>query len=71
VLNVNVIAEEPCPLAAGMGDQGFLLAEFQSEGLPEEPGDSGLDFLGFGLWPGEPQDMVIRLCRGPGYAGIE
>ena len=36
VLDGDVIAEEPRPLGAGVGDQGLGRVEFQSEGLPEE-----------------------------------
>src|SRR6202044_530089 len=45
--------------AAGVGDQGFLLVQLQSEGLPEEPREPGLDLLGFGLRPGESQYVVV------------
>ena len=66
VLDGDVVAEEPRPLGAGVGDQGLGVVEFQPEGLPEEPREPGLDLLGFGLRPGEPQQVVICLCRGPG-----
>jgi hypothetical protein len=46
VLDPDVIAEKPRRLAAGVGDQGFLLVQLQSEGLPEEPREPGLDLLG-------------------------
>jgi hypothetical protein len=36
VLDGDVVAEEPRRLAAGVGDQGFLLVQFQPEGFPEE-----------------------------------
>jgi hypothetical protein len=49
VLDDDVVAEEPRWLAAGAGDQGLGRVEFQSEGLPEEPREPGLDLLGFGL----------------------
>jgi hypothetical protein len=71
VLDDDVVAEEPRRLGAGVADQGLVLAEFQPEGLPEERRQFGLDLLGFGLRPDEPQDVVICLCRGPGYAGAE
>ena len=61
VLDPDVVAEEPRRLAAGVGDQGFLLAEFQPEGLPEERGQPGLDLLGFGLRPGKSQYVIIRV----------
>jgi hypothetical protein len=71
VLDGDVIAEEPCSLAAGMCDQGLGRVKFQSEGLPEEQRDPGLDLLSFGLWPDKTQYVVICLCRHPDYAGVE
>jgi hypothetical protein len=68
VLDDDVVAEEPRWLAAGAGDQGLGRVEFQSEGLPEEPREPGLDLLGFGLRPGESQYVIIRLCRLLDYA---
>ena len=59
VLDGDVIAEEPRPLAAGVGDQGLVLVEFQSEGLPEELRQPGLDLLGFGLRPDESQYVIV------------
>jgi hypothetical protein len=63
VLDGDVIAEEPRPLAAGAGDQGLGRVELQSEGLPEEYRDLGLDLLGFGPRPGESQQVIVGLCR--------
>jgi hypothetical protein len=68
VLDDDVVAEEPRRLGAGVADQGLAVVEFQSEGLPEEICQPGLDLLGFGPRPGEPQQVIIRLCRVPGYA---
>ena len=56
-----MVAEEPRPLGAGVGDQGLGVAEFQPEGLPEEPREPGLDLLGFGLRPDKSQYVVIRV----------
>ena len=53
VLDDDVVAEEPRRLAAGVGDQGLVLVQFQPEGLPEEPRQFGLDLLGFGLRPAD------------------
>jgi hypothetical protein len=61
VLDGDVVAEEACPLGAGVGDQGLGVVEFQSEGLPEEPGDPCLDLLGFGPGTGEAQDVIVRV----------
>ena len=68
VLDDDVVAEEPCRLAAGVADQGLVLVQFQPEGLPEEPAQVGLDLLGFGLRPGESQQMIVGLCRPLDYA---
>ena len=35
----------------------------------QELGQALFDLLGFGLGSGEPEDMVVGLCRVPGYAG--
>ena len=59
VLDDDVVAEVPRRLGAGVADQGLVLVQFQPEGLSEEPGQLGLDLLGFGLRPGESQDVVV------------
>ena len=41
-----------------------------SSGFPEELRDPCLDLLGFGPGAGETQDMIVGLCRGPGYADL-
>jgi hypothetical protein len=38
VLDGDVVAEEPRPLGAGVGDQGLALVQFQAEGLSQERG---------------------------------
>jgi len=60
VLDGDVVAEEPRMLAACVGDQGFLLVQFQSEGLPEELCELCLDLFGFGLRSDKSQYVVIR-----------
>ena len=55
----DVIAGEPRPLGAGVGDQGLVLVQLQSEGFPEERRQPGPDLLGFGPRPGEPEQMVV------------
>jgi len=59
VLDPDVIAEEPRWLAASVGDQGFLPVQLQSEGLPEELCQPGLDLLGLGLRPDKSQYVII------------
>jgi hypothetical protein len=40
------------------------MAEFQLEFVAQEPGQLVLDVLGFGFRPGEPQEVIVGLCRG-------
>jgi hypothetical protein len=37
----------------------------------QEPRQAGFDLLGFGLRAGEPEQVIVGLCRHPGYAGVE
>ena len=65
---VQVLEPGPVPRfavfpVAGVRDQGLVLVEFQSEGLPEELRQPGLDLLGFGLRPDKAQYVIICLCR--------
>jgi hypothetical protein len=71
VLGDDVIAEEPRLLGTGVGDQRLFRRQFQLEIVPQEPGEALLDFLRFGLRTGEPEEVVICLCRPPDYAGVE
>jgi hypothetical protein len=68
VLDGDLVAEEPRRAGAGVGDQRFLLGQFQLEFFTQELGQALLDFPGFGLRSGEPEQMIIGLCRGPDYA---
>jgi hypothetical protein len=61
VLDAYFVSEEPRRLAAGVGNQGFLLVQFQPEGFPEEVRQFFLDFLGFGLRPDESQQLVVGI----------
>ena len=36
----------------------------------QELGQALFDLLGFGLGSGEPEDMVVGLCRAPDYAAL-
>jgi hypothetical protein len=53
-----------------MRDQGFLLREFEPELLAQERGQARLDLFGLGLGSGEPEQMIVRLCRCWGYAEV-
>jgi hypothetical protein len=68
VLDGDLVAEEPRRAGAGVGDQCLAGVQFQREGLSQERRQPGFDLLGFGLRPGEPQQVIVGLCRGPGYA---
>jgi hypothetical protein len=68
VLDGDLMAEEPRRACAGVGDQCLVLVEFQLEVLAQEPGKTVPDLLCFGLRPGEPEEVIAGLCRGPDYA---
>jgi hypothetical protein len=68
VLNGDLVAEEPGRARSGMGNQGFLLRQFQLEFVTQELRKTGLDFLRFGLGSGEPEDVIVGLCGLPDYA---
>jgi hypothetical protein len=68
VLNGDFVAEEPCRARSGVGDQRFLLGQFQVEFFTQERRQTDLDFLCFGLGSGEPEEVVIALCGPPDYA---
>jgi hypothetical protein len=68
VLDGDLVAEEPGRACAGVGDQRFVLGEFELEFVAQELGQALFDVLGFGLRSGEPEQMVVCLCRVPGYA---
>jgi hypothetical protein len=55
VLDGDLVAEEPGRACAGVGDQGLVPRQFQLEVVMEELGEAGLDVLGFGFRPGEPE----------------
>jgi hypothetical protein len=71
VLGTDVVAEEPRPLGACVGDQGLVPVQFQGEGIAQEPFQFSSDFLGLGFRAGESQQVIVGLCRHPGYAGVE
>jgi hypothetical protein len=71
VLGDDVVTEEPRLLGTGVGDQRLVRRQFQLELVAQEPGETLLDFLGLGLGTGEPEEMVIGLCRSLDYAGVE
>jgi hypothetical protein len=50
--DADLIAEEPGPLAAGMGDQRLVRRQLQLELVTQERRQALLDLLGFGLGSG-------------------
>jgi hypothetical protein len=69
VLGGDLVAEEPRPAGAGVGDQRLCLGQLQLEFIVQELSEATFDLLGFGLRSGEPEQDVIRLCRVACYAG--
>jgi hypothetical protein len=55
----DLIAEEPGPLGADMGDQSLVRRQFQLEVFTQERRQPVPDLLGFGLGPGEPEQDVV------------
>jgi hypothetical protein len=51
-----------------VGHKRLLLGQFQLELVAQELSEVALYLLGFGLWPGETEQGVVDLCRGPDYA---
>jgi hypothetical protein len=68
VLGDDLVAEVSRRPGAGVRDQRLVRVELQLEFITQEPRQLVFDLLGFGLRSGEPQEMIIGLCRGPGYA---
>jgi len=68
VLDGDLVAEEGRRLGAGVRDQGLVLVEVQLEVVAQELCQALLDLLGFSLGSGEPEEVIVGLCRGPGYA---
>ena len=48
-----------------MGNERLFLVEFQLEVIAQELCQAGLDFLGLGLRPGEPEEVIVCV---PGVA---
>jgi hypothetical protein len=59
VLDGDLVAEESGRAGAGVGDQRLVVGEFQFEFVTQELRQPLFDLLGFGLRPGEPEQMVI------------
>jgi hypothetical protein len=51
-----------------VGDQRLVRVGFEREVVAQEPCQLIFDGLGFGLRSGEPQEVVVGLCRASDYA---
>jgi hypothetical protein len=71
VLDGDLVAEESGRAGSGVGDQRFLLGQFQLEIVMQECRQAFFDLLCFGLRPGEPEELIVCLCRPLDYVGIE
>jgi hypothetical protein len=71
VLDGDLVAEEGRRLGAGVRDQRLVLVEFQLEVIMQERCQALLDLLGFGPGSGEPEEVIVGLCRSLDYAGVE
>jgi hypothetical protein len=61
VLDGDFVTEESSRACAGVGDQCFLLREFQFEVITEELREALFDLVGFGLRPDEPEQVVVSI----------
>ena len=68
MLDGDLVAEELCRPGSGVGDQRLVRRQFQLEVLAQELGEPLFDLLGLGFRPGEPDEVIVGLCRVPGYA---
>jgi hypothetical protein len=69
-LGDDLVAEVSRRLGAGVRDQGLVVVEFQFEFVTQERRDLVFDLFGFGFRSGEAQEVIVGLCRGPGYADV-
>jgi hypothetical protein len=70
VLDGDLVAEESRRAGAPMGDERLGLVEFQLEVVAQELCQPGFDVFGLVSWSGESQQVIVGLCRGPGYAEL-
>jgi hypothetical protein len=70
VLGTDLIAEEARCLAGSVRDQRLGLRQLQLQFLMQERRDLRLDVLSLASGASEPQQPVVGLCRGPGYADL-
>jgi hypothetical protein len=53
-----------------MRDQRLVLRQLQPEFVTQERRQALIDLLGLGPGSGEPEQGVVGLCRGAGYADL-
>ena len=70
VLDDDLVTEVPRRPGAGVRDQGFVWVEIQSEFVAQEPRQLIFYGLGFGFRSDESEQVIVGLCRGPGYADV-
>jgi hypothetical protein len=63
VLDDDLVAEVAGRPGPGMGDQCLIRVELEREFFAQEPCQLIFDLLGFGLRPGEPQEMIVGVTR--------
>jgi len=68
VLDSDLVAKEPRRTRSGVRDQGLVLGQFQLEIVMQEPRQAPFDLFGLGFGSGEPEQMIICLCRLADYA---
>lgn len=64
----DLVAEEPGRARAGMGDQGLVRRQIQLEFFTQERRQFKLDLFGLGFRSGEPEQVIVGLCRARDYA---
>ena len=68
LLDGDLVAEEPRGPGAGVRDQRLFARQFQPEVVAQERRQLILDSFGFGLGSGEPEELIVGLCRPADYA---
>lgn len=68
MLDGDLIDQEAGRACAGEGDRRPTGRQFRLEFAMQELCQTLFDLLSFGIGSGEPEQVVICLCRGPDYA---
>jgi hypothetical protein len=70
VVDGDLVAEESRRTGTRVGDERLVRRQVQLEVLTQELRQPGFDLFGFGLGSDEPKQVIVGLCRGPGYADV-